>query len=123
VVLAATILARYSFQLAGAWRWIYVVGAELALYLNVFVLIVQSFQSVSESKSSDAVRAAICNHTNGCLDGFRRCRDWRRDSVQSLTATPCADHAADLLLAAEFDPFAPNLSPRTCHSPSDMQDR
>jgi hypothetical protein len=44
--LAATILALYVYRLAGAWRWIYVVGAVLALYLNVFVGVVQSFQKV-----------------------------------------------------------------------------
>jgi uncharacterized membrane protein len=34
------------FHLVGAWRWIYVVGAATALYLNVFVLIVQAFLKV-----------------------------------------------------------------------------
>jgi hypothetical protein len=46
LVLAVAILARYAFHLAGAWRWLYVVGAVVALYLNVFVLIVQAFQKV-----------------------------------------------------------------------------
>ena len=46
VVLAVAILARYAFHLAGAWRRIYVVSAVIALYLNVFVLIVQLFQNV-----------------------------------------------------------------------------
>ena len=46
VLLTAAILAYYSFDLAGAWRWIYVVGAVLSLYLNVFVLIVQAYQKV-----------------------------------------------------------------------------
>jgi hypothetical protein len=46
VVLAVAILARYAFHLAGAWRWIYVVGAVIALYLNIFVLIVQLFEKV-----------------------------------------------------------------------------
>ncbi len=44
VVLAIAILARYSFHMAGQWRWIYVVTALIALYLNVFVLVVQSFE-------------------------------------------------------------------------------
>lgn len=44
VVLAIAILARYSFHMAGSWRWIYVVTATMALYLNVFVLVVQSFE-------------------------------------------------------------------------------
>jgi len=46
VVLAVTIPARYVFHTAGSWRWIYVVGAAIALYLNVFVLVVQVFQKV-----------------------------------------------------------------------------
>jgi hypothetical protein len=44
VVLALAILARYGCRLAGAWRWIYVVTAALALYLDVFVGIVQAFE-------------------------------------------------------------------------------
>jgi len=47
VVLAVAILARYAFHLAGAWRPLYVISAALALYLNVFVLVVQSFEKVS----------------------------------------------------------------------------
>jgi hypothetical protein len=43
VVLAAAIVALYFFRLAGPWRWIYIVGAVLALYLNVFVAVVQAF--------------------------------------------------------------------------------
>jgi len=43
VALAAAVLARYAFHLAGAWRWIYVAGAVFALWLNVFVAVVQAF--------------------------------------------------------------------------------
>lgn len=46
VVLVVAFLARYTFRLAGAWRWIYVVTAVMALYLNVFVLVVQLFRRV-----------------------------------------------------------------------------
>ena len=46
VVLAIALLALYGMQLAGAWRWIYVATAVSALYLNVLVLIVQSFQKL-----------------------------------------------------------------------------
>lgn len=46
VVLAPTIAGLYAFHLAGSWRWIYVVGAVVALYFNVFVLVVQSFLKV-----------------------------------------------------------------------------
>jgi uncharacterized membrane protein len=44
--LALTIYARYPKQLAGAWRWIYVVGAVICLYFNLFVLVVQSFEKI-----------------------------------------------------------------------------
>jgi hypothetical protein len=46
LALAITIYARYPRHLAGAWRWIYVIGAMIALYLNVFVGIVQAFQKI-----------------------------------------------------------------------------
>lgn len=46
VALAVAIVARYPLHLAGSWRWIYVVSAMLALYLNVFVLVVQSFRKI-----------------------------------------------------------------------------
>jgi hypothetical protein len=46
VVLALAIVARYARHLAGAWRWIYVVSAVVALYFNVFVFVVQAFQKV-----------------------------------------------------------------------------
>jgi hypothetical protein len=45
-VLAITVYARYPKRLAGAWRWIYAVGAVLTLYFNVFVAIVQSFEKI-----------------------------------------------------------------------------
>jgi hypothetical protein len=47
VLLAAAAVARYLFSLAGVWRWVYVVSAVAALYLNVFVGIVQAFQKLS----------------------------------------------------------------------------
>ena len=46
VVLAIAILALYALHLAGPWRWIYVVSAVVALYLNVFVGVAQAFQKV-----------------------------------------------------------------------------
>jgi hypothetical protein len=45
-VLAITIYARYPRQLSGAWRWVYVLGAVISLYFNVFVLVVQSFEKI-----------------------------------------------------------------------------
>jgi hypothetical protein len=46
VVLAPAVYALYIARLAGPWRWIYVVTTIFALELNVFVLIVQSFQKI-----------------------------------------------------------------------------
>jgi hypothetical protein len=46
VILAVTAYAYYGTDLAGAWRWIFVAGSTAALYLNVFVLIVQLFLKV-----------------------------------------------------------------------------
>jgi len=51
VVLAVAILARYAFHLSHAWRWVYVVCAVLALYLNTFVAVVQSFLKVPALKA------------------------------------------------------------------------
>jgi hypothetical protein len=51
VVLALAIVARYACHLSGAWRWLYVISAMVSLYLNVFVLIVQSFQKVPALKA------------------------------------------------------------------------
>src|SRR4030095_3403771 len=45
-IFALTIYARYPHRLTGHWRWIYVIGASLALYFNVFVGIVQSFEKI-----------------------------------------------------------------------------
>jgi hypothetical protein len=47
VVLAVALFALYKEHLVGAWRWIYVITAVVSLYLNVFVLVVQSFMKVS----------------------------------------------------------------------------
>jgi len=44
--LALTIYARYPKELARAWRGIYVAGAVICLYFNLFVLIVQSFEKI-----------------------------------------------------------------------------
>jgi len=46
VLLAAAVAARYLFGLAGASRWVYVVSAVMALYLNVFVGVVQAFRKL-----------------------------------------------------------------------------
>ena len=45
-VLAVALVARYARRMEGSWRWIYVVSALIALYLNVFVAVVQSFLKI-----------------------------------------------------------------------------
>jgi hypothetical protein len=47
VVLLIALLALYFRHLSGAWRWIYVVSAVIALWFNIFVLIVQSFEKLA----------------------------------------------------------------------------
>jgi hypothetical protein len=51
VVLAIALYARYARHLMGVWRPFFVITAVLALYLNSFVLIVQSFQKVPALKT------------------------------------------------------------------------
>lgn len=46
VLLAIACLALYGMRLAGPWRWIYALSALVSLYLNVFVLVIQSFLKV-----------------------------------------------------------------------------
>jgi hypothetical protein len=47
VILAVALFALYKEHLVGAWRWIFVLTAVASLYLNVFVIVVQSFVKVS----------------------------------------------------------------------------
>lgn len=51
VLLAIAVLARYRFDLVGGWRRTYLVTAVIALYFNVFVLIVQLFRRVPTLKA------------------------------------------------------------------------
>ena len=46
LVLAPVLFARYPRRMQGAWRLVYVLGGMFALYLNVFVLVVQGFLKV-----------------------------------------------------------------------------
>ncbi len=46
LLLVFALAARYLQRMMGAWRWIYVVTAVASLYLNCFVLVVQSFLKV-----------------------------------------------------------------------------
>jgi len=46
VLLAIACFALYSQKLGGMWRWVYVVTALVSLYLNCFVLVIQSFLKI-----------------------------------------------------------------------------
>ncbi len=46
IILLFVLVALYGKKLAGGWRKVYVITAVAALYLNVFVLIVQLFLKV-----------------------------------------------------------------------------
>ncbi|MBR0696704.1 hypothetical protein [Bradyrhizobium lablabi] len=46
VLLAIACIALYGMRLNGVWRPIYVVTAMVSLYLNVFVLVIQSFLKI-----------------------------------------------------------------------------
>jgi hypothetical protein len=46
VLLLIACIGLYATKLAGSWRWIYAVTALLALYFNVFVLVIQSFLKI-----------------------------------------------------------------------------
>ena len=74
VILAVALFALYAQNLAGPWRWIYFVSAIVALSLNVFVLIVQSFQKirVPQDAGANAVRAAIPDRPGRGAGAVRR---------------------------------------------------
>jgi hypothetical protein len=46
VLLAIACFALYGQRLSGPWRWVYVLTAMISLYLNVFVLVIQSFLKI-----------------------------------------------------------------------------
>jgi hypothetical protein len=83
VVLAVAIFAFYVRHLAGPWRWIYVAGAVLALYLNVFVGVVQAFQKAAFLKAAgaDAVRAAVHHRAARRIRALRGARHRGRESL------------------------------------------
>ena len=47
LLLLAAVIALYAKRLDGRWRWTYVVTALVALWFNVAVLIIQSFQKLT----------------------------------------------------------------------------
>jgi len=57
VVLAPTVLAPNVFGLRGFWWCIYVAGAVIVSYLNVFVAVVQSFAKIPALKPLAPMRS------------------------------------------------------------------
>src|SRR5580700_9785902 len=47
VLLAVALLAIYVFRVSGPWRWIFIVTAMTALYLDAFVGVIQAFAKLS----------------------------------------------------------------------------
>jgi len=46
IILAVAAGTRYGLRMRGVWRPAYVISASIALYFNVFVFVVQSFEKV-----------------------------------------------------------------------------
>ena len=84
VILALALFALYVGNLIGPWRWIYVVTATAALYLNVFVAVVQAFQKIgplhalaptqSEPPFALAQGAVLVLFVIACIATLRRFR-------------------------------------------------
>jgi cytochrome c oxidase assembly factor CtaG len=51
IVLVATLYALYGRKLTGPWRAVYVITATIALYLNSFVGVAQSFTKIAPLKA------------------------------------------------------------------------
>jgi hypothetical protein len=51
IALAIAIYARYQRHIEGGWRPAYVISSVIALYLNVFVLVVQLYRKVPALKA------------------------------------------------------------------------
>ncbi len=58
VALTLAMMALYGLRLAGVWRRIYVISAVIALYFNVFVLVVQLFEKVPELRALAPTQAS-----------------------------------------------------------------
>ena len=71
-VLLIALFALFKEHLAGAWRWIYVIAAVASLYLNVFVLVVQSFVKVS-ALVSDSFKGCAGNCSTVAFCPANRC--------------------------------------------------
>jgi len=92
-VLAIAIVARYALHLAGAWRRTYVISAAIALYLNTFVLVVQSFEKVPALKAMARTQKAVFGRATRRSGAFRRANDFRGEEVPQRSRVPAARSA------------------------------
>jgi len=67
VILAIASVARYGLHLAGAWRSVYIVCACVALYLNVFVAVVQAFSRLSVLEALAPKQTGHTDHCSGTI--------------------------------------------------------
>jgi hypothetical protein len=81
VALAVAIFARYPRHLGGAWGRIYAINAVIALYLNFFIFVVQSFQKVPGLKAVAPTQSSISGHATRCSGTFGRPCNWGCDQV------------------------------------------
>ena len=68
LILPVTLIARYRRNMEGYWRPTYVITAMIALYLNVFVLVAQSFMKIPALKALAPTQSRV----SLCPDAARR---------------------------------------------------
>ncbi len=86
VVLAVAVIALYFLHLTGIWRWIYVIAAMVAIYLNVFVGVIQAFEKIGFLE-------ALAPHQDGAAVHRRpghRAGDLRRARFRGAAKVPSA---------------------------------
>ena len=87
VVLALAIFARYRRQLAGPWRWIYVVSAMIALLSKCLRRRRTGFPKDTSAArdGSDANRTAISNHATRYAGALRPAYHYLGDQISART--------------------------------------
>jgi hypothetical protein len=84
VVLAVAVIALYFLHLTGIWRWIYVIAAMVAIYLNVFVGVIPVRKNRFPGGAGAAPDGAAVRRRPGHRAGdLRRARFRRAANVPS----------------------------------------
>ena len=97
LVLAVAIVARYARHLEGIWRLTYVVTAMIALYLNVFVAVVQILRKSAcfEGPGADAEGAAIPDRSARSHGNFHSADHFRGQKVSPAVSAGRCQSAFD----------------------------